>query len=99
MYFAKHESFYIRDGWLYKGLRATIDDPMIFVSSDAPERLGLGKNMVRALRYWMQATGLTEEFWENRARAQHLTSLGQVILDNDPYLELEGSLWLIHHQL
>jgi hypothetical protein len=99
VYFAKHESFYIRDGWLYKGLKAVASKPDIFVSADATDRLGLGKNMVRALRYWMQATGLAEERWENRVRTQYLTDLGELILQSDPYFELEGTLWLIQHQL
>jgi hypothetical protein len=99
MPFAKHESFYIREGWLFKGLRTVSDDPTIFVANDAAERLGLGKNMVRALRYWMQATGLTEERWSNHIRVQSLTRLGELIWNRDPYLELDGTLWLIHHQL
>jgi len=99
MPFAKHESFYIRDGWLFKGLKAVNDHPEIFVSSDAPERLGLGKNMVRALRFWLQASGLTEERWNNRTRVQYLTPLGNLIWNRDPYFELDGTLWLIHHQL
>lgn len=99
MPFAKHESFYIREGWLYKGLCAVHEDSAIFVSADAPERLGLGKNMVRALRFWMQATGLAEETTSNRVRVQTLTPLGEMIRERDPYLELDGTLWLIHHQL
>lgn len=99
MPFAKHESFYIREGWLFKGLKSVFEHPNIFVANDAPERLGLGKNMVRALRFWMQATGLTEEKWNNRVHVQSLTPLGELIWDRDPYLELDGTLWLIHHQL
>lgn len=99
MYFAKHETFYIRDGWLYKGMKAVREDENIFLADDAPERLGLGKNMVRALRYWMQAVGLTEEDFSSGRKAQTLTSVGQLIWENDPYLELEGTLWLLHHQL
>lgn len=99
MPFAKHESFYIRDGWLFKGLKAVSDTPSIFVLPDAPERLGLGKNMVRALRFWMQATNLAKETYVNRVREQQLTDVGKVILEKDPYLELDGTLWLIHHQL
>src|ERR1700694_4954634 len=99
MPFAKHESFYIREGWLFKGLRAVERDEAIFVAPDASERLGLGKNMVRSLRFWMQATGLSQEKTGNRVRVQELTALGKRILVSDPYLELEGTLWLIHHQL
>lgn len=99
MYFAKHETFYIRDGWLYKGLKAVREDRKIFLDDGAPERLGLGKNMVRALRFWMQATGLTTEEFSGSRKAQTLTPIGELVLEHDPYLELEGTLWLLHHHL
>ena len=99
MYFAKHETFHIRDGWLTKGLTTLEDNPRIFLDDEAPEELGLGKNMVRALRFWMQATGLTDEVFDDGQKVQEPTFLGRLILDNDPYLEREGSLWLIHYNL
>lgn len=99
MYFAKHQTFHIRDGWLHKGMKAVMDEPTIFLAEEAPELLGLGKNMVEALRFWMQATGLTKEDFEGGRKAQTLTPLGQHILASDPYQELDGTLWLIHHQL
>lgn len=99
MYFAKHETFHIRDGWLYKGMKAVQDDETIFLADDAPERLGLGKNMVRALRFWMQATGLTTEGFNGGRKAQNLTPLGHLVWGYDPYLQFEGTLWLLHHKL
>ncbi len=99
MHFAKHETFYLRDGWLYKGLNAIRKYPTIFMSEDAPQRLGLGKNMVRALRFWMQATGLSNEHSSKGNKGQFLTPLGETILEYDPYQELEGTLWILHHQL
>lgn len=99
MYFAKHETFHIRDGWLYKGLRAIQENPNIFLSDDAPEQLGLGNNMVRALRFWLQATGLSNEEWSNRTKEQFPTKFGELVLDCDPYLELDGTLWLVHYHL
>lgn len=99
MYFAKHETFHIRDGWLFKGLDAIEQSPGIFLEEDAPERLGLGKNMVRALRYWMQATGLTIEEQRNRTKEQDPTLFGRMVYEHDPYLELDGTLWLIHYYL
>lgn len=99
MYFAKHETFHMRDGWLYKGLKAVTDDPRIFLRRDAPERLGLGKNMVRALRFWVQATELTVEEFSDRKRVQTLTPFGNYVLACDPYQELDGTLWLLHHHL
>lgn len=99
MPFAKHETFYIRDGWLYKGLKAVSLNETIFLNEDASQQLGLGKNMVRALRFWMQATGLAYEKSSRRGKTQHLTTLGQIILQYDPYQELDGTLWLLHHHL
>jgi hypothetical protein len=99
MPFAKHETFYLRDGWLYKGLKAVQEDELIFLSEDAPQRLGLGKNMVRALRFWMQATGVAYERLSKRGKSQFLTPFGEAVLRYDPYQELEGTLWLLHHQL
>lgn len=99
MYFAKHETFHIRDGWLSKGLHALQENPRIFLDAEAPQKLGLGKNMVRALRFWMQATGLTVEVFAGGHKVQQPTLFGKLIADSDPYLEREGSLWLIHHHL
>lgn len=99
MYFAKHETFHIRDGWLLKGIQALDKDPTIFLSDDAPERLGLGKNMVRALRYWMQATQLTIEEYSDRTKAQNLTEFGKLVAKHDPYQEHDGTFWLLHYAL
>ena len=73
MPFAKHETFHIREGWLFKGMDAICRDPTIFLAKDASERLGLGKNMVRALRFWMTSTGLAEEYQEDQRTHQRLT--------------------------
>ncbi len=105
MYFAKHETFHIREGWLFKGMAAIqhAEDndelPTIFLDKDAPERLGIGRNMVRALRFWMQATGLVKEVREEGKTVQRFTPFGRLVWENDPYLEDDTTLWLIHHQL
>ncbi len=100
MPFAKHETFHIREGWLFKGMDAVCRDSTIFLARDASERLGLGKNMVRALRFWMTATGLTEAYRQERRTCQRLTvPFGQWVWEHDRYLEEEGTLWLIHYHL
>jgi hypothetical protein len=102
--FAKHETFHIREGWLFKGMAAVAeatqsDTPYnFFLEADAPERLGMGRNMVRALRYWMQATGLAVEQYEGHS-VPRLTQFGELVWQHDPYLENEGTLWLIHYYL
>jgi hypothetical protein len=105
MAFAKHETFYIREGWLFKGMAAIKEAedggrlPTIFLDVDAPERLGLGQNMVKSLRFWMQATGLAGERLEDRQRVQHLTPFGKLVWEHDRYLENDATLWLLHYHL
>lgn len=97
--FAKHETFYIRDGWLNKAIEAIVENPKIFLEEEAPEVLGLGKNMVRSLRYWMQASGVAEEKLAERRAAQVLTPFGRLLYQYDRYQELDGTLWFLHHHL
>jgi hypothetical protein len=61
--------------------------------------LGIGANMVKALRYWLVAVGLTQEVKENGRFVQHPTDFGEVIYKCDPYFEELGTLWLLHYQL
>ena len=90
MKFRAHETFFIRKGWLYKGLKNVTQDPCVFVSKERNpiDVLGLGSNMVKSLRYWMKATGLTEESSaRGRTSSQTLTSLAQIIYKEDRYFE------------
>jgi len=100
MPFGKHETFYLRDGWLSKGLAAITQNPRIFREKDAPIQLGIGRNMVRSLGFWMLATGLAERTRdEQRVLVHTLTSFGRMVWEHDPYLEDEGTLWLVHYHL
>lgn len=100
MKFRAHDTFAIRKGWLNKGLRNIEKAPDVFVSKDnnPMDVLGIGANMVKSLRYWLQATGLTVEPNSGK-RTQSLTSIGEIIFNNDPYFEETGSLWLVHYGL
>lgn len=99
-----HETFFIRKGWLSKGLQAVAEKDDIFVdkSINQMDELGIGSNMVKSLRYWLQATGVTNEMPDKDRRGrriQVITELGQLVLDNDPYLEDIGTLWVLHYEL
>jgi hypothetical protein len=92
--FARHETFHPRFGWLPKGFRDASQDPEIFLREDAPVRLGVGKNMVRAIRYWCSAFKLLED--------DQPTDFGIQLLGQDgwdPCLEDPASLWLLHWKL
>ena len=78
---------------MYKGMAAIRESPRAFMASDASERLGLGKNMVRALRFWVTSTGLTEEYWDEKHTVQRLTDpFGQLVWEYDRYQVEEGTL-------
>jgi hypothetical protein len=92
--FARHETFHPRFGWLKKGFDRAAADPGVFLADDATVRLGVGKNMVRSIRYWCSAFKLLAE--------DQPTELGYALLGDrgwDPYLEDPASLWLLHWHL
>lgn len=100
MKFRAHETFHIRKGWLYKGLYNVIQEPGVFLGTagNPMDVMGIGSNMVKSLRYWLQAAGLTSEPNSGR-RNQTLTELGHIIYDNDPFFEEIGSLWIVHYMI
>jgi hypothetical protein len=100
MKFRAHDTFFIRKGWLSKGLKNVRRNPSVFVSKDENpmDTLGIGANMVKAMRYWLQAVQLTSEP-VNGKRTQSFTPLGELIYKNDPYMEELGTLWLLHYRL
>ncbi len=92
--FARHETFHPRFGWLKKGFDRASRDPQVFRAEDAAVQLGVGKNMVRAIRYWCTAFKVLAE--------DRPTAFGQQLLGQDgwdAYLEDPASLWLLHWQL
>jgi len=103
--FARHETFPLRFGWLRKAYMSAGSDPAVFSEAGATVELGVGKNMVNAIRYWAQAYKILEERPNaQRPRVPHLvpTEFGHKLLDEggwDPWLENVGSLWLLHWQL
>ena len=88
-----HESFILRDGWLTKGLNAVREDAKVFSKNSGADALGVGTNMAKSIRYWLRASGLTEE---NIRTGVTLSELGNLVADNDLYFEDMFSLWLVH---
>lgn len=100
--FARHETFHPRWGWIRKAYVEAVD-PHVFNADDATLRLGVGKNMVRAIRFWGHAfRALAHERDENRPRMglSVRSQIGRAIFDEehgwDPFTEDPGTLWLLH---
>ena len=97
-----HEKFVFRHSWLRKGYDAILTDPNIFSNERALVMLGVGKNMVRAIRHWCLVTGII--IYEDQGRKNILKPgwLGYQLFGGpgwDPYLEDIGTLLLLHWQL
>ena len=100
--FAGHQTFHPRFGWIKKGFDSVNEDPGIFNNPEAPLLLGVGKNMVEAIRFWGVATKVWSRIPHPTQKRTYLhapTGFGKALLSDDgfdPFLELPGSLWLLH---
>jgi len=92
MRFSGHESFHCRSLWLKKGydhLKSGND-----FKDKAPILLGVGKNMVSSIHYWVKSFGLVD------TETEELKPVAEKIFKDDgwdPFLEDEGTLWLLHY--
>ncbi|MDO9046577.1 MAG: DUF4007 family protein [Methylobacter sp.] len=95
--FGRHETFALRYSWLTKGFQAFDSNKAIFSSPDKSIiELGVGKNMVNAIKYWLRATTVLKD---DTAEGLIATPIGKAIFSKDgwdPYLEDEATIWLIH---
>ena len=92
--FKKNESFYIRDGWFEKAINTIEENPKIniFAKTNGTLYLGIGTNMVKGLRYWLQASKIIDSTSKNTS----LSSFGKLLYQYDKYLESSFSWFLIH---
>lgn len=91
-----HEKFPLREGWMTKGLAAAKNNnPHIFLEDKGPDILGMGSNMVKSIRYWMQACGMLEK----NGNKETISQIAEVIYEKDRYFEDVFSLWLLHSNL
>ena len=101
-WFARHETFHPRYGWFRKAYAETARDPQVFGRDDAPVQIGVGKNMVRAIRFWGLAAKLIVQDSQSSSRrsSEHVpTWRGHALFGRDgwdPYMEDPGTLWLLH---
>ena len=98
----KHGSFYLSSGWGTKIIQAVEADNMIFSPAneqEAVDRIGLGRVMIKALRYWADASGLTTEEKVQGGIAERKTDLFDLLEANDRYFQKLGSLLLLHRNI
>lgn len=93
LYFSGHETFYCRNFWLKKGYDHLSEQKKF--EGSAVVDLGVGKNMVASIRYWLKAFGLTDEQDVPHEIAQKIFGKRGM----DPYCEDIGTIWLLHFLL
>lgn len=92
--FSGHETFACKIYWLKKGYDFILSGKK-FTDEDAVVELGVGKNMVTSIRFWLKAFGIVDDNDETTQLADYLFGDQGV----DLYLEDPLSLWLLHYQL
>lgn len=81
--FSGHETFTCKQFWLKKGYDFLKKNKK-FSSADAVVDLGVGKNMVSAIRYWLKSFGLVDD-------KDYLNDINEYILGEngkDKYLSI-----------
>lgn len=100
--FGRHETFAPRAGWfkkIYEGLR---ENPDVFGDENATLILGVGKNMVKSMRFWAGAAALVTPRRIGRREPLRLSHFAETIFPDDgwdPFLENPSTLWLLHWRL
>lgn len=92
--FSGHESFPCKTLWLKKGYDFVVQEKN-FSNPDAVIDLGVGKNMVASIHYWLRVFKI--------CKGDQPTWLGRYLFDEtngkDKYIEDLATLWLLHFSL
>lgn len=92
--FSGHESFPCKTLWLKKGYDFVVHNKD-FNNPEAVIDLGVGKNMVASIRYWLKVFGLCQN--------EQPTWLGNYLFNDedgrDLYMEDLATLWILHFHL
>ena len=77
-----HETFCVRKGWIRKGVKNIILNNRLFTDKEVNpcDVLGIGANMVKSLRYWLNVVGIMEEVPNGNQKIQRLTELGRLMM-------------------
>jgi hypothetical protein len=99
-----HETFSCRFAWIPKVVEQLdsaqkANYELFKDDSEAMVRLGVGKNMVRSIKFWAEVAGVIEA---QSGGGHRLTTFGAELLGHeghDPYLERQETLWLLHWKI
>ncbi|MGM0934727.1 MAG: DUF4007 family protein [Bacteroidota bacterium] len=93
MTFSGHDTFHCRFFWLKKGYDYLSTGETF--KDDSGVDLGVGRNMVNSIRFWLKAFGVIDE-------EKTINPLFRELFEEngwDPFLENESTLYLLHYYL
>jgi Protein of unknown function (DUF4007) len=93
--FSGHETFHCKGLWLKKGYDFVERDGKF--ADQACIDLGVGRNMVSSIRFWLKAFDIVD--FKNENTTEIANFLFNEDDGKDKYLEDEASLWLLHYLL
>lgn len=93
--FSGHETFIVRTFWPKKGYDFIMEEGD-FNAKDAVVKLGVGKNMVSSINYWMKSLNIVDE---SNGEPTFFADFIFGETGNDLFLEDIGSVWLLHYYL
>lgn len=93
--FSGHDTFHCRHLWLKKGYDF-VKKAKKFSDENAVIELGVGKNMVSAIHFWLKAFGVIDKSGQLTEFAHYIFADN---LGKDPFLEDTATLWLLHYKL
>jgi hypothetical protein len=102
MRYGGHQTFFVREGWLSKGLKMLIEQPDLLNNPYLADYLGVGRNMAKSIVHWLQATGLAfKEGTGRRGPKSQLvpTTLARNIAASDPHFTHTATWWFLHINL
>lgn len=91
-----HSSFYVREGWIQKGIKYiknnNKDNAFSKSNIKAIDELGIGSVMVLSLKFWLTSLDLIK-----KEKKTYITKRWiDLILEKDPYFQNNNTLWLLH---
>ena len=108
MKFSGHDTFACRTTWLYKGIdllnnKRNSDnqiDITILNGHQTTIELGVGKNMVNAIKHWLLAFGIVDmEENDFGVLADLIYADGDDDNNLDAFIEDKFTLWILHHEI
>lgn len=91
-----HSSFYLRVGWIKKGIEYIEENNEEYIFSKqnikAIDFLGIGSVMVQSLKFWLELLDVVYK----KDKKYYLNRNIDLIIKKDPYFENLNTLWLLH---